>query len=551
MLKIRFCCWTLLCLLGIVLPANATPPTEQEFVANYLLAEIAGQRGDFLTASQLMYALAEGTSNIALAERAARVAAFAHITPVTLAATRLWLTLDPQSIEAQQAATETFLKENQFTEAFPFLEKILEEENSRGQFFLYIASVIAQTRSKTLGLQLIQKLAIPYPALPEAALAEAQVAALGPHSDVALKALDRALALQPGWDAAALLKAQLLESESPAVALAFYKDFLDHYPETVDLRLHYAALLTQQRQYPLAKLEFPAILEATINNPNVTILVGLLAVQGEDYTFAEQQFQEALDLGVQDRDQVYLYLAQSAEKRHDLKVAKDWYSRLNRGPRFLEAQIYLANITAREQSVDKAIESLKALDNLNPSEQQIVMQAQARLLTRAKRYQEAFDLLELALSNLPNTPDLLYEYALAAERIQSFDESEKALRQTIAARPDFAPAYNALGYALADRNIRLEEAQHLIEKSLQLSPGDSYILDSLGWVHYRRGRLKEALHYLSEAYRLSQDIEIAAHLGEVLWKNGQLEEARQVWEKARLLDTENDVLNNTLQRFGL
>ena len=204
---------------------------------------------------------------------------------------------------------------------------------------------------------------------------------------------------------------------------------------------------------------------------------------------------------------------------------------------------------ARTQSVDKAIEKLDALEDLNTEQQILVIQSEAALLAKAKRNDDAFYLLENAVKNLPNTPELVYDYALAAERVQKPEIMEAELRKAIAAKPDFAAAYNALGYSYADRNIKLDEAVKLIEKALSLSPNDHYMLDSLGWAHYRKGNLDKAIVYLQQAYKVNPDPEIAAHLGEVLWKKGRYDEAKRIWNDGLLSDPSNEVLLATTNKF--
>ena len=170
-------------------------------------------------------------------------------------------------------------------------------------------------------------------------------------------------------------------------------------------------------------------------------------------------------------------------------------------------------------------------------------------MVKAKRNQDAYDLLDKTVKNMPNTPELVYDYALAAERIQKLDLMESELRKLIAAKPDFAAAYNALGYSFADRNIKLDEAQTLIEKALSITPNDHYMLDSLGWVYYRKGNLDKAIEYLQQAYKVNPDPEIAAHLGEVLWQKGQHEEAKKIWQDALSANPDNQVLRDVSNKF--
>jgi len=173
----------------------------------------------------------------------------------------------------------------------------------------------------------------------------------------------------------------------------------------------------------------------------------------------------------------------------------------------------------------------------------------AQLMRESERAEEGFQLLDASLAKDPKRVELLYDHAMAAERLNRLEVAEKSLRLLIELRPRYAHAYNALGYALADRNIRLDEAQQLIEKALELAPEDPHIIDSMGWVLYRRGNLQGALEYLQRAYRLQADAEIAVHLGEVLWKLGRRDEALELWRIARKSEPGNAVLRETLGRL--
>jgi Flp pilus assembly protein TadD len=192
---------------------------------------------------------------------------------------------------------------------------------------------------------------------------------------------------------------------------------------------------------------------------------------------------------------------------------------------------------------------LDDLENLSDIQLAQVITAQANILAQSKRYQESYELLGKAVANMPNTNELIYEYAMAAERVQQYSVLETQLRLLIKIKPNFAQAYNALGYSFADRNVKLEEANKLIAKALELSPGDHYIMDSMGWVQYRLGNLDKAYEYLNKAYNLQNDSEIAAHLGEVLWKQGKQDEANRIWDEGLKASPQNEVILKTIKKF--
>lgn len=531
-----------------------TAELSADFVYKYLVAEIAGQRGDLATSGSIFYDLARTTGDAGLAERAAKIAAYGNIPSLAIPAVKLWAELDPTSTESQQAMTEMLIATGKLDDTEPFLAKLLVKEDTRASGFLFLNNLLSRSNDKPGVLRLVQSLAKPYPTLAEAQFAIAQAAYAAGKEDVALAALDKSEKLKAGWPLAALLKGQILYTKSPVAALSFYQGFVKKHPDANEVRLNMAKLLVNQKQYEAAKKEFPVIIEYAKNStekntPDITAVIGLLSYQMGDYAAAEAYFQQALTLGFKDTDQMYIYLAQTAEKQNHDAAAISWYTKVESNERFLEAQMGLASVIARTQSVDKAIEKLDALEDLNTDQQILVIQTEAALLAKAKRNQDAFNLLDKAVKNLPNTPELIYDYALAAERVHKPEIMEAELRKAIAAKPDFAAAYNALGYSFADRNIKLDEAVKLIEKALSLSPNDHYMLDSLGWAHYRKGNLDKAIDYLQQAYKVNPDPEIAAHLGEVLWQKGQHDEAKRIWNDGLLSDPSNEVLLATTNKF--
>jgi len=527
---------------------------QPEFIYRYLVGEISGQRGDIGTSGAIFYDLARTERDARLAERAAKIAAYGNISNLAVPAIKLWAELDPESSEAQQAMTEVLIATGRIEDAKPYLSKLLEKEKTRANGFLYINTMLARSPDKEGILTLIESLAEPYPNLSEAQFAIAQAAWTAHSDDAALAAINRAEKLHPNWDIAALLKGQILFAKSPQAAIDYYYTFLKSNSDANEVRINLAKLLVSQKQYEAAKKEYPIIIQQTKSGSNsnvadVIAVVAMLSFQSNDFIAAQNYFQEAIHSGFKDTDQIHLYQGQTAERLNQDKSAIEFYKNVALGPHHLEAQISIAQVLARTESPQKAIDFLDELENLNTEQHIIVIKTQAAILGRAKQNQEAFDLLDAAVRNLPNTPELVYDYALAAERLQKFDLMESELRRAIAFKPDFAAAYNALGYSFADRNIKLDEAIRLIQKGLELSPNDHYMLDSLGWAYYRKGDLEQAVLYLQMAYNINPDPEIAAHLGEVLWHKGRHEQAKKIWDDALILSPDNEVLIATANKF--
>lgn len=529
---------------------NPEPTLTGEFVYKYLIGEIAGQRGQFDLASALFLDLAQTSQDSRLAERAAKTAVMGNDGRTAIDAANLWSQLDPASTEAHQALTQMLINTGKLNEAKPHLKALLANEEGRASGFMFLNNLLSRQQNKTVVLTLVQDLARDYPDLPEAHFAIAHAAWNAGNTELALNELNQANKLRPGWEMAALMQGQVLLGKSPAQAVDFYRSFLSQYNDANEVRLALARILAAQKKFDEAKSEFIKLIEASNGNPEILVVVGLLSLQANELPDAEKYFKDALGKGFKDKDQIYIYLGQIAEKNRNDDEALQWYSKVAPGEvRYVDAQLGVANIISKREGIDAAIQSLENLPDLTDAQRAAVVHSQANVLTQAKRYQEAYSRLENAINTLPNSPELVYDFAMAAERVNKIDVMERELRKLIKMQPEFSQAYNALGYSLADRNVRLEEARVLIEKAHELSPEDHYILDSLGWVYYRLGNLDKALDYLRRAYSQQPDPEIAAHLGEVLWKQGKRDEAVKTWEAAISAFPENEVLLNTNRKF--
>ncbi|MCB2020274.1 MAG: tetratricopeptide repeat protein [Rhizobacter sp.] len=247
--------------------------------------------------------------------------------------------------------------------------------------------------------------------------------------------------------------------------------------------------------------------------------------------------------------QAYLLLAQAAEMQGDYAQAETWLGKIDSTTRALEVQVRRASLLARQGRIDEARAVIRQTPERNPADVRAKLLAEAQILREAKRWDDAYAVMAAANKQFPNDPDLLYEQAMLAEKLGRFDDMERELRRVIEIAPNFQHAYNALGYSLAERNVRLEEARALIKKALEIRPGDPFITDSLGWVEYRMGNREEAVRLLRQAYGSRPDVEIAVHLAEVLWVSGQRDEARQILRDARKRDASNEVLVETIARL--
>ena len=522
-------------------------PLTPEILFKFLVAEVAGQRGAIGIAKSTYLDLARQTQDPRVARRAAEVAMFARDQAGALEATRLWAAGEQDSERAQQTLVALLLNEGKLDEAEPILRTLLKGDAANG--FMHLSALMGKMRDTRAALDLVERLAVDYPALPEARFAVAQAAANAGRFDAALAALQQADGLRPGWESAALMRAQVLGKSSRAAALTFMRDFLAVHADAREVRLAYARALVNANQFSEARAEFGRLTRDFPRNAEVSFAAGLLSLQMGDLGAARDLLTQTLEYDPRDPDTVSYYLGQVAEQMKEPDAAAARYAEVKAGNYLVSARARQAALLARAGKLDEARALLAATRGENESQNVRLIQAQAELLRESKVATAAFEVLSDGLKRYPDSADLLYDRAMAAEKLDKLEVVEADLRRVIALRPDDAQAYNALGYTLADRTKRLAEALTLLDKALSLAPEDPFILDSVGWAQYRSGNLARAQEYLERAYKLRPDPEIAAHLGEVLWARGQRDEAGKLWQTSLQTHPQNEVLLETLRRL--
>ena len=415
--------------------------------------------------------------------------------------------------------------------------------------FIQLNRLLSGNPDKASNLRVVKNLASRYPQLAQAHFAVAQAASAAGEDDAAIASARRAQALSPDWEMAVVLEAQVLQKRSPAEAAKRLGEFVAKNPGSREARLNYARALVLDKRYPEARKQFEAVLAASPGNAEVVYTVGLLAFQLKDYAVAEENMKRLLGMRYRDPNGVLYLLGQIAEEQKHWPDAIKWYEQIQEGEQALAARMRTANALAKQGKLEEARDFLRRVATDNPGEEVQLTVAEAQLLREANRPADAFALLGEALAKEPEQPDLLYDFALTAEKLERYDVLEANLRKLIQVRPDHAHAYNALGYSFAERNTRLPEARKLIEKALELAPEDYFIIDSLGWVQYREGDLKGAADTLRSAYGGRPDAEIGAHLGEVLWVMGRRDEANRVWQESLKTAPDNETLLKTIKRL--
>lgn len=532
----------------VTLPAKIQYTTP-EFVYKFLLAEIAAQRGDLNSAGHIYLDLAKLTKDLTIARRATDIAGFARNGRLAMDSAQVWSELDQNSIEAKQILAELLIASGNLAKAKPLIEELLQKEQTRADGFLYLNGLLAKVENKKNALRFIINIAKPYPKLAEAHFSIAHAAFFAGDKKLAQKELNIVNSLKPDWQTAALFQGFILSQEWPEKAVEFYRNYLEKYPDANEVRLEYAKVLTSLKKFALAKQEFLKLVNGSLASPEISLTVALLAVELEDSKLAEEYLNQSLERGYNQPDRIYLYLARIHDERGEAKKALSYLDKVASGEFFMDAKLYAAEIISKSQSVDDAINSLDQYKNLNGQEKLKFLQAKTALYFNNNRAQDAWTLMSKEEENFKNVPEFKFDYALLAEKMGNTLLMEQLLKEAIKLKPDYALAYNALGYSYADRNIKLQEAKKYIEIALSIQPNNHYILDSMGWVYFRLGDLDIAYQFVKKAYDIKADPEIAAHLGEILWKQGKQIEAKRIWNESLTINPSNTVLVETSQRL--
>ncbi len=532
-------------------PVRPKIDLTEEMLIRILEAEFAGQRGHLDSALTNYLELARETKDPKIIERATRIAVFAKDEAATTELANMWVELDPRNPDAHQVLAVMAIRKGDIETALRHLESILDYTyGEMDQKLLMIASMLGREADKAMIMEVMEKITVNRQDSPESLFAFSRVAAILGEFERALELLEKSYSLNPDNEAVALSYVSILQRlDRFEEALAWLEKALKKPRDgDFDLRFAYARLLTDVRRYDDSVEQFELLAEEDPKNEDVLFALSLLYLQLNRLDDAEKYLLLLSEDNNKTNDANY-YLGRIAEDRDDPAKAAIWYQGVQAGQNYFDAQVRLALTLAKQDRLDDARKHLQSIRTENPRESVMLVQAEAELLVELQRLDEAIEIYDVALKDKFDA-DLLYSRAMLAEKMNRLDILEADLRLIIERDPQNAQAMNALGYTLADKTDRFEEAEKLIDQALQLRPDDHFILDSKGWVLYRMGKVDEALPYLRKALELIPDGEIAAHLGEVLWVSGNRKEAKKVWGTALKATPDNASLQSVIERFS-
>ena len=540
-------------------------PLTGDLMYQILHAELAGYYGDKETSYKEMMRVARDTRDPRLAKRAVQMAVKEKDAEKSLAAVRLWAQTSPGSEEVEQYLINFLVLNERLDEIKAlFADKLASERNEekRAALFHRLQKTLANITDKDAAFRAQEEVVRPYGNNADAHISLAVSALQKRDNARAVAEAERALVLKPDSQMAVLVLAQA--SGNVDRALEVMADFLKGHPDAQEVQIAYARLLAGEKRYEPALTAFEQVLKHSPKDKMALHSLGLLAMQQGKLDQSEKYFSDWLkvkeaeskkaDIPDEETVQVLFLLSQVTEERHRYDQSLYWLSRIPSDAEddlLMMREVRRAQVYAKKKDTVKMHRIMVELRRQYPEEVEKILLTETQILRGIKRYQQAYSLLKAELPDFQRSTNVLYDFALTAEFVGKYAEMEKVLRQIMVLDPDYQHAWNALGYSLADRNIRLEEAQGYIEKALELAPDDPYITDSMGWVYFRQGNLDKAEEVLRKAYALNQDNEIAVHLGEVLWVKGKHEEALKLFRDVQQKDASSELLGSTLKRLKI
>tara|TARA_R110002111_G_scaffold67411_1_gene109571 strand:- start:1630 stop:3453 length:1824 start_codon:yes stop_codon:yes gene_type:complete len=536
----------------VKVPAETIPLTA-ELTYLILTAEVANQRGDPIGAAELYNRAAGMIDSPKLASRSTQMANFTRDQRRIDRALNRWVEVDPNDADIYLLKAPFLMLQGKYNDVAPAVNKALALSPEHTEAYLTrLTDNLSKIVKADPALDIMRQLNLVQQQDPYALYQYSRLAAYYQQYDEALPTIETVVEKNADFPDALILKAKILQRlERPDEALRTLKKAAHQKDASRQLRFTYAQLLGENNHVEASRHFFEKLYAERDDEPDVVFALGVIALEQKQGEKAKTYFNRLLDLGDPGQQAAY-FLGLSEKLNNQIEQALVWFSSVPvNNPRFQAAQTHYVSLLADHGAMAKARKHLSDIRAANPNMAVQYYLFESSFLRERNLNDAAATLLDTAITEHPDDIDLLYSRAMLAESMDRLDLLEQDLRKILTIEPDNAQTLNALGYTLTDRTDRHQEALTLINKALALSPEDPFYLDSLGWVYYRLGDLNKAEQYLKQAVALQNDPEFLAHLGEVLWQQGQQREAKAIWQEGLKHDADNKLLLKTMQQFGL
>lgn len=533
------------------------PPAEIEYgnftrdqLETALLSEFGGMRGHLPQAAEDYYELALATGDTGIIRRAVEFASATGNNDALLQLAELWLQQEPDALDPHLIIGYDFLDQALYVRAMPHLDQVLTLGGNVDFTAMSARTFSLDNRQREIIASELESMLTRHPDEATLYYALAQIYDQSGDTAGARTMLDAATERFGDNPRTALIEAQLLQNAGQAdAAEALLGSAVEQYPRHRLLRYSYAQTLVQNEKLPEAAVQFTELLRLAPGDMETLYSLALINLELENFDAALEQLRALLDAGHR-TNEANFYLGVILESREQLPEALYHYQQL--GPRsnaFLSAQRQIMRLYVALEQFDEATRWRRQRTAETPDLGPILPALEAEALINAAYDERAATVLDEALTRYPDNIDLLFARTLLSEQQDNMVQAEQDLRHIIRLQPDNARALNHLGYALTVRTDRYEEALELIQRAIEITPDDPAIIDSLGWVQYKLGRLDDALGNLRAAYAAFPDAEVAAHLGEVLWTMGEQAEALDIWREALSRQPDSEHVQDAMERL--
>ena len=525
----------------------------EDILTRVIMAEMAGQRGYNQSALTEYLALARETNDLGIIRRGARIAIFLRDTQASMELNDMWLKLQPDSEEALRTQAYQFIAVNRLDAALELFTQ-MHELGYDVDFRLLSNRAENNLEIRPQLPDLISDFEALLPRFPEQLRLRLALAQLYSDNDQLTDAYNIIHQLAEELnDPPEILIAEINMLEAMGEtrqARRRLENSLDDHPDNKQLRFAYARKLVEEANFRDAIVQFELIVEQDPQDFDMLYSLALISIEANQLSAAKNYFQRLLVNGQRMNDAHY-YMALISDEENNPEQAIEHYLQVNGGNNYLIALRNYLELMIAQDRYREASEYFRELRLRRPEINTTLLGLEGSLLFDARLYDLALNFLGRAISNYPNDTQLLQLRSLVAQELNDMDLMELDLRSMMRLEPNNPSAFNTLGYYLADRTNRFTEAFELIQHAIQLSPNDPAILDSLGWVQYKLGMYEEARMNLELAFELYPDHEVAAHLGEVLWVQGQRDAAREIWQQALESQPDSEFILNTMQRLAV
>lgn len=529
---------------------NRNSVIDEEVLYLLMAGELAGQRNQLDLALDAYLQAAKRVDDGRIAERAVKIAMFLKDDKRTKEALAVWMVKDSQNLAARKFAFLMAIKNSDYSAAVEHLNVIfLEDPAGFENGTLEIIKALEKEGRTQFIYDVLEQIAQRHPDQASIMFVQAVTGSVLHDSDLAQRKISRALELQPNWGKALVFQAQLAGRNGDNLkAKEYLEKAIKVSPEDRQLKKMLIEVMVNMEMFDEASRFCQSIIDENPEDSEMLFMMALIHLQQNQVDKGENFLEKLLsDPGWE--GQAAFYLGKIEQDRQHMSKAVQWFDRAVEAGYGFEASMASLSLVIGQKRFDEVSDRLKAMEIKYPDQHQKIVLARAELFTQLGQHQQAFDELTKAINDTSENRDILYARALVAERLDKIDSMEVDLKKILHRNPDDVGALNALGYSLADRSIRLEEAERYLEKAIGLEPDEAVIIDSYGWLLFKLGRFEQALSYLKQAYAKQAENEIASHIAEVMWVMGRHKEAAEFFDSVFKRSPEDEYLLKFKQHY--